>query len=190
MPDYAAALLVRGRIQLAQHNTGEARSARSNEAARLNPLPEYSWTLADALRSLNRIDEAVSRRSENPRRGRRSAHARALSVRPGARTSEEPSSLRNRSSRSEATSSRSTRCAWALARAGQIDEASTFMARALAEGTQDGRPLPPRRGDCRGGRRVPKTQARWARKARTFRFTLLPSELGVLRTGIVASPRA
>ena len=59
VPDYAAALLARGRMQLAQSEFLEA-AATLEKAARLNPLPEYRWALADALRSLNRIDEAVA----------------------------------------------------------------------------------------------------------------------------------
>src|SRR5688572_16185027 len=57
VPDYAAALLVSGRIQLAQAKTADA-VLTLERAARLNPLPEYQWTLADALRLLKRTDEA------------------------------------------------------------------------------------------------------------------------------------
>ena len=49
VPDYAAALLARGRIQLAQKKPVEAVETLTR-AARLNPLPEYQWALADALR--------------------------------------------------------------------------------------------------------------------------------------------
>lgn len=52
-PDYAPALLARGRLLLAENKTGEAVAALER-AARLNPLPEYQWTLADALRAANR----------------------------------------------------------------------------------------------------------------------------------------
>ena len=59
VPDYAAALLARGRIQLAQKKNADA-AETLKRAARLNPLPEYQWTLADALRLLNRTDEAAA----------------------------------------------------------------------------------------------------------------------------------
>ena len=59
VPDYAAALLARGRIQLARAEFLEA-AATLEKAARLNPLPEYRWAFADVLRSLKRIDEAVA----------------------------------------------------------------------------------------------------------------------------------
>ena len=63
------------------------------------------------------------------------------------------------------------------------------MARALAEGTEDGR-LFLHAAVIAAADGRPADAARWARKARTLRFTLLPSELGVLRTGIVTPPRA
>jgi len=58
VPDYATALLVLGRIQLAQNKPAEA-VASLEKAARLNPLPEYNWVLADALRSLKRTDDPI-----------------------------------------------------------------------------------------------------------------------------------
>ena len=79
--------------------------------------------------------------------------------------------------------------AWALASAGQVGEASALMARALAEGTEDGR-LFLHAAVIAAADGRPADAARWARKARSLRFTLLPSELGVLRTGIVTPPHA
>ena len=48
-PDYAAALLMRGRVFLAMKKAADAVAA-SSRAAQLNPLPEYQWALGDALR--------------------------------------------------------------------------------------------------------------------------------------------
>ncbi len=81
VPDYAAALLARGRIQLAQKKNADAAETLKH-AARLNPLPEYQWTLADALRLLNRTDEAAALEKELVRDGavRRPAHACPLFV--------------------------------------------------------------------------------------------------------------
>src|SRR5688572_16157138 len=57
--DYAAALLVQGRIFLAQNKVHEAvESLRS--AARVNPLPEYQWALSDSLRRAGDIEGARS----------------------------------------------------------------------------------------------------------------------------------
>src|SRR5215475_11259803 len=57
-PEYAPGLLALGRVLLAENKIGEAVDALER-AAHLNPLPEYQWTLADALRSANRNDDAA-----------------------------------------------------------------------------------------------------------------------------------
>ncbi|MBO0719489.1 MAG: hypothetical protein J2P41_01620 [Blastocatellia bacterium] len=56
--DYAPALLAKGRMLLAENRNSEAISVLEH-AAQLNPLPEYQWALADALRAANRQDEAA-----------------------------------------------------------------------------------------------------------------------------------
>lgn len=61
--NYAPALLARGRALLAESKTGEA-IATLERAAQINPLPEYQWTLADALRSAKRDDEATKIESQ------------------------------------------------------------------------------------------------------------------------------
>ena len=77
--------------------------------------------------------------------------------------------------------------AWALASSGELREASTLMARALAEGTEDGRLFVHAAVIAAAdGRRA--DAARWTEKARRLSFTLLPSELGVLRRGLVTPP--
>ena len=55
--NYAPALLVRGRILLSENQVDEAVEALS-DAATLNPLPEYQWALAEALRAAGRMQEA------------------------------------------------------------------------------------------------------------------------------------
>jgi tetratricopeptide (TPR) repeat protein len=186
VPDYAAALLVRGRLQLAQNKPAEA-IASLKEAARLNPLPEYNWTLADALRSLNRTDEAIAVEqmvvadSGDPRTVSLYLSTRHTDLETAVDLARAELQKRGDVFTLDAL-------AWALARAGHVDEASTFMARALAEGTQDGRLFLHAAAIAAAGGH-PDDAARWAGKARTFRFTLLPSELGVLRSGIVARPR-
>jgi hypothetical protein len=73
--------------------------------------------------------------------------------------------------------------AWALASSGQLQEASALMTRALAEGTEDGRLFVHAAVIAAAdGRRA--DAARWTTKARSVSFTLLPSELGVLRRGL------
>lgn len=186
VPDYAAALLVRGRIELAQNKPAEA-VASLEKAARLNPLPEYNWTLADTLRSLNRIDDAIAvERRVVADIGDPRTVALYLSTR---RTDVEKAvDLARAELEKRSDVFTLDALAWALARAGHVDEASTVMARALAEGTQDGRLFLHAAAIAAAGGH-PNDAARWARKAQTIRFTLLPSELGVLRSGIVARPR-
>jgi len=77
--------------------------------------------------------------------------------------------------------------AWALASSGQLREASTLMARALAEGTEDGR-LFVHAAVIAAADGRPADAARWAEKARRLSFTLLPSEVGVLRRGLAMPP--
>jgi tetratricopeptide (TPR) repeat protein len=186
VPDYAAALLVRGRIQLAQNKPSEA-VASLEAAARLNPLPEYNWTLADALRSVNRIDDAID--AEQMVLGD-SGDPRTVALYLATRQADVEKAIDLARAELEKRHDVFTldALAWALARAGRIEEASTVMSRALAEGTQDGRLFLHAAAIAAAGGH-PNDAARWARKARSIRFTLLPSELGVLRSGILSRPR-
>ena len=67
-PEYAAALLAKGRILLAEKNRSEALTALTR-AASLNPLPEYQWILADTLRSSGRAADAAAVERELVARG-------------------------------------------------------------------------------------------------------------------------
>jgi tetratricopeptide (TPR) repeat protein len=188
VPDYATALLVQGRIQAA-HNDHAGAAATLAQAAQMNPLPEYRWMLADVLRVLERTSEAaaVERQlvgdgeAEDPRTlalylsTRREDAARAVNL-----------ARREMENRRDVFTLDAL--AWSLARSGQIGEASTFMAQALAEGTEDGR-LFLHAAVIAAADGRPADAARWARKARMLRFTLLPSELGVLRTEFETSPQ-
>ena len=99
----------RGRIQLAQNKNADA-AATLERAARLNPLPEYQWTLADALR-LAEPDRRSGCAREAAGPSRRAADPRTLALylstrrEDGAKASISP----DVSSKIEATSSRSTR---------------------------------------------------------------------------------
>jgi Flp pilus assembly protein TadD len=69
--------------------------------------------------------------------------------------------------------------AWALRAAGRLDEATDVMTKALAAGTEDGRLfLHAATIAAANGRHA--DAGRWARKAHSLRFTLLPSELDLL----------
>jgi tetratricopeptide (TPR) repeat protein len=189
VPDYAAALLARGRIQLAQKKPAEAAETLTH-AARLNPQPEYQWTLADALRELGRTDEAVALEHQLVREGAL-ADPRTLALFLSTRRQEggRAVDLARRELEKRADVFTLDALAWALASAGQLPEASTLMTRALAEGTEDGRLFVHAAVIAAAdGRRA--DAARWAEKARRLSFTLLPSELGVLRRGLASPPPA
>jgi len=188
VPQYAAALLIRGRIQLARDQRAEA-VATLETAARLNPLPEYRWTLADALRQVNRSDDANAVEEQLIRDGADDPRTVALFLSTRRENGEKAVDLARRELQNRGDVFTLDALAWSLARAGKHGEASALMTRALAEGTQDGR-LFLHAAVIAAADGRPADAARWARKARAFRFTLLPSELGVLRSGIVASPRA
>jgi tetratricopeptide (TPR) repeat protein len=187
VPGYAAALLVQGRIQLARNKPADA-VATLTTAARLNPLPEYKWALADALRSLDRIAEAEAV-EQALLTGADDSRTLALYLATRNQDVDRAVALAREELKKRADVLTLDALAWALTRAGQIDEASAVIARALAEGTEDGRLFLHAAAIAAASGR-PQDAARWARKAQTFRFTLLPSELGVLRSGIVKSPRA
>ena len=187
VPDYAAALLARGRIQLAQKKPVDAVETLTR-AARLNPLPEYQWALADALRLVSRTDEAAALESQLVREGV-TADPRTLALylstrRQGGRMAVD---LARRELEKRADIFTLDALAWALASSGQLQEASTLMARALAEGTEDGR-LFVHAAVIAAADGRPADAARWAEKARRLSFTLLPSEVGVLRRGLATPP--
>jgi tetratricopeptide (TPR) repeat protein len=188
VPDYAAALLARGRIQLAGSKYLDA-VATLQKAARLNPLSEYRWTLAEALRAAHRIDEAVTVEKRLVAEGADDPRTLALFLSTRREAGGKAVELARRELTNRSDIFTLDALAWALARDGNVTEASTLMSRALAEGTEDGR-LFLHAAVIAAADGRPADAARWARKARRLRFTLLPSELGVLRTDIVASPRA
>ena len=189
VPDYAAALFVRGRIQLAQAKTADAVQSLER-AARLNPAPEYQWTLADALRLVNRAAEAALIEQQLLRDGA-SDDPRTLALYLSTRREhgDRAIDLARREMGKRQDVFTLDALAWALASAGQMQEASALMTRALAEGTRDGR-LFLHAAVIAAADGRPADAARYRRKAHELRFTLLPSELGVLRGGIGAQPRA
>jgi tetratricopeptide (TPR) repeat protein len=178
-PDYAAALLMRGRILLALKNAGDAVAAFSR-AAELNPLPEYQWALGEALRLAGDHERADLVESELTSRGAE-ADARTVALflatrRAGVTTAV---ALAERELQTRADVFSLDALAWSLAAAGRTGEAQAAMTRALAEGTEDARlflhaGVIAAAGDRRADAR------KWLRKAAALRSTLLPSELDEL----------
>lgn len=137
--DYAPGLLACGRIMLAEKRESEAISL-FQRAAKLNPLPEYMWMLADALRASQREAEALeieaqlTSRGENddPRTFALFLATRGLEADKALKLAENEQKSRNDIYTIDAV-------AWALAAAGRFDEAHGMIERALAEGTKDAR---------------------------------------------------
>ena len=165
-------------------------TAPAQRAARLNPSAEYQWTLADALRLLNRTDEATAIQAQLTQHGAfddpRTTALYLSTRREGSGTA---ITLARRELLAREDVFTLDALAWAVAANGETQEASALMTRALAEGTEDGR-LFLHAAVIAAADGRPADAARYERQARALRFTLLPSELGVLRRGIGAQPRA
>jgi tetratricopeptide (TPR) repeat protein len=137
--DYAPALLACGRVMTAEGRESAA-VAIFQRAAGLNPLPEYQWMLADALRSQKREAEAVEvekqiharGEAEDPRTYSLFLATRGEQVEKSIRLAETESKTRNDVFTLDAV-------AWSLAAGGRYDEAYETMQRALAETTVDAR---------------------------------------------------
>lgn len=189
VPDYAAALLARGRIELARQQGAQAVETLTR-AARLHPLPEYQWALADALRLQGRADEAAALEAQMAREGTLTdPRTLALFLSTRRQDGRRAVDLARRELEKRADVFTLDALAWALASSGQYREASTLMSRALAEGTEDGRLFLHAAVIAAADGRAADA-SRWADKARRLRLTLLPSELGVLRRGLATPPPA
>jgi len=178
-PDYPPALLLRGRMLLARHDTGAA-VEWLERAVRTNPLPEYQWALADALRSAGRESEAT-RMEATLRRTGRASDARTLSLYLATRGEDPELALRlaEREFRERQDIFTHDALAWALAAAGRLAEAEAHMRCALAEGTQDARLLLHAAViAARSGRSDQATE--WLAKSGALMRLLLPSELSQL----------
>jgi tetratricopeptide (TPR) repeat protein len=179
-PNYAAALLVRGRVHTATRELTEA-VEDLEQAARLNPLPEYQWMLADALRAARQEEAAARVERELEATGART-DPRTLALYLATRRRDLPRALelteREMAERADVFTLDAR--AWTLAAAGRLDDAHATMARALASGTRDARLyLHAASIAAAAGRR--EEAAQWAARAHATRFTLLPSELEELR---------
>jgi len=178
-PDYAAALLMRGRVFLAMKKAADAVTAFSR-AAQLNPLPEYQWALGDALRLHGDHARAELVENELTSRGTEAdprTVALFLATRRAAIT--KAIALAERELQTRADVFTLDALAWSLAAAGRTAEAQVTMTRALAEGTEDGR-LFLHAGVIAAAEDRGAEARKWLRKAEALRSTLLPSELDEL----------
>ena len=137
--NYAAALLLEGRILLAQDNAQEAIESLQR-AASLARLPEFEWTLADALRETGKSQaaEEVGRNltrngaMDDPRTFALYLATRGQQVQQALRLAEDEMNTR-------ADVFTMDTLAWALNANGRLHEAREYSKKALSEGTQDAR---------------------------------------------------
>lgn len=173
--NYPPALLLQGRILLAEGKSAEAIEALQ-VAARGNPLPEYQWVLAEALRQLGRLTEASEVESQLERNGAAN-DPRTYSLYLATRGQSPATALRLAQKELEERSDVFTHdaLAWSLAASGKLQEAQCQMEKALAEGTEDPRlffhaaVIAARAGTLQNARR-------WFEKANHHIQSLLPSE--------------
>jgi len=138
-PNYPPALLLRGRMLLAEDQADEAVAALET-AAKANPLPEYQWTLAEGLRAAGREPEAaavearlrVTGAANDPRTFALYLATRGEDTATAVRLAETEMQQRQDIFTQDAL-------AWALTAAGHAGEALPHSKLALAEGTEDGR---------------------------------------------------
>ena len=139
VPDYPPALLARGRGLLAQEKISEA-VTQLQRAAALNPLPDYQWWLADALRAANRADEAAKIEAMLKTRGAAS-DPRTTALFLATRGIEPTTAVRlareELENRGDVFSHDAL--AWALVASGEVAAADGEMRAALAEHTADAR---------------------------------------------------
>jgi tetratricopeptide (TPR) repeat protein len=139
--DYPPALLLRGRILLAQGKALEAIESL-RPATALTSLPEYEWALADALREVGRTQAAKDVESQlissgavnDPRTFALYLLTRGQRMQPALAIAEAELNIRADVFTFDAV-------AWACKANGRLDQARIYSKRALMEGTQDSRLL-------------------------------------------------
>ena len=187
--DYAPTLFLKGKMLLAQNRLGEAVDALRN-AVKLAPLPEYQWTLAEALRVAGKEKAASDVEAQLCQRSA-SNDPRTLAIYLATRHESPETALRlaraDFDSRSDVFSYDAL--AWSLAAAGNLAEAQSEMQRALAEGTQDAR-LFFHAGIIASQAGHSADAERWLRKASDLSHLLLPSERNELQNAAACGKKA
>ena len=181
--NYAPALLLKGKMLLAQNRPREAVDALQN-AAKLNPLPEYQWTLAEALRAAGCENEASAVETQLRQHGA-SGDPRTLALFLATRHESPERSLRLARVELDSRSDVFTHdaLAWSLAAAGNLAEAHSEMQRALAEGTEDGRLFFHAAVIASQTGHTADAEC-WLRKASELSHLLLPSERNELQNAV------
>jgi len=146
-PDYPPALIARGKALAGMGKIADA-VGPFERAATLNPLPEYQWWLADALRAQGATKGAAAIEAKIDQRGEAAdprTYALYLATREMSdKNAAPPSALRAVELSREELAVRQDvltedALAWSLAAAGDLPGADAAMRLALAEHTQDAR---------------------------------------------------
>ena len=181
IPDYAPALLARGRILLSQGKTDLALQSLT-KAAELNPLPDYHWIVADAYRSMGKEDRARSTETLLQKRGRSSdPRTYALYLATRGQQPEIAIQLAREELKSRSDIFTHDALAWALHAGGKNAEAREHLSKALSEGTKDARLFYHASiiAHTAGDR---AESARYLQEAEKLKHLLLPSERKGLET--------
>jgi tetratricopeptide (TPR) repeat protein len=175
VPSYPPALLARGRLHLAS-GEGELATTVLRQAVVAQPLPEYRWTLIEALRFAGHAEEAVQVKRrllatgtlDDPRT--MSLYLATQKLRPNLAVRLAKDDLDSR-----ADAATLDAVVWSLFAAGRNEEAGTWSERAVATGTRGARVLL-----HAGVIALARTETRLAQRrlmaAQTHANTLLPSE--------------
>jgi tetratricopeptide (TPR) repeat protein len=173
--NYAPAFLLQGRILLATGRTVEAVQVLQ-QAEKLNPLPDYQWTLSEALRASGQIEEAQKVERELARKGAvTDPRTYSLYLATSGMSPTKALELARNELDTRQDVFTHDALAWALAANGHTQEAWQEMQFALAEGTQDARlylhaaALTAEVGQAQESRQ-------WASRAESLMQMLLPSE--------------
>jgi tetratricopeptide (TPR) repeat protein len=136
---YAPALLLRGRILLAQGKGVEAVDTLQRAAA-LTELPEYQWTLADALLDCAQSQAAIAVENSLCQRGA-SADPRTFALYLATRKerTQEALKLAQDELKTRADVLTLDALAWALYAERNYSQAREYSRKALSEGTEDAR---------------------------------------------------
>lgn len=172
--DYAPAMLARGRTLLAVNRAADA-LVEFQRAAKLNPLPEYQWALADALTVTGDRDQAA--RIESQITNGFTEDRRTLSLFLATRKQDVERAIRLAQDELQNRGDVFTHdaLAWALAAAGRATEAQQHMNKALSERTADPR-LYLHAGVIAALNNDQEQAKRWLDQATATQQMLLPGE--------------
>ena len=174
-PGYAPALLMRGKLLLGSGKSEDA-IAPLEQAAAISPLPDYLWTLSEALRASEKTAEATTVEADLAKSGAVS-DPRTYSIFLSTRRGDASEALRLATAELEGRRDVFTydALAWAQLANGEVIPAQENMRRALAEGTQDAR-LFYHAGAIAAAAGDPAGALEFLNKAHALEQLLLPSE--------------